>query len=136
MTARYYTAIVERNAADGFSAFFPDVPGCTTGGATMEEVASSAEEALALHFDSMLKDGDDIPDPTPMEQIPTEPDVPEAGRLLVRADLPGRAVRVQLSVDEGLLARTDATARQIGMSRSAYVAAALRNQLRADSMQG
>jgi predicted RNase H-like HicB family nuclease len=33
----------------GYSVFFPDIPGCTSGGDTLREAALNAEEALAGH---------------------------------------------------------------------------------------
>ena len=46
MAASYYPAIVER-AGKGYSVFFPDLPGCTSSGATLQDAARNAEEALA-----------------------------------------------------------------------------------------
>ena len=49
MAVVHYPAIVERAGA-GYSVFFPDLPGCTSAGATIQEAARNAEEALAgLH---------------------------------------------------------------------------------------
>ena len=39
-----YPAIVEW-AGEGFSVFFPDLPGCTSAGASIQEAAIGAEEA-------------------------------------------------------------------------------------------
>jgi hypothetical protein len=38
---RFYTAIVEK-AKNGFGVFFPDLPGCTSFGRTVEEAAANA----------------------------------------------------------------------------------------------
>ena len=46
MASVVYPAIVER-AGEGFSVFFPDLPGCTSAGRTQTEAALNAEEALA-----------------------------------------------------------------------------------------
>jgi predicted RNase H-like HicB family nuclease len=43
MATVWYPAIIER-AEDGFSVFFPDVPGCVSAGATIQEAARNAEE--------------------------------------------------------------------------------------------
>ena len=71
-----------------------------------------------------------MPDPTPLEQLTRDPEVVEFARILVRADLSGRAVRVNISIDEGLLAAADAAAQRQGMSRSAFLADAVRTALR------
>ena len=43
----HYPAIIEGDEDTGYSVFFPDVPGCTSGGDTLQEAALNAEEALA-----------------------------------------------------------------------------------------
>ncbi len=48
----------------------------------------------------------------------------EPVRLLVPVEAPGRPVRVNISMDEGLVARLDAAANRHGMSRSAFLAEA------------
>ncbi|MFH5927185.1 type II toxin-antitoxin system HicB family antitoxin [Roseomonas xinghualingensis] len=125
MATRYYPAILEQSS-DGFGVFFPDFDGCVAHGATAEDAAREAEEALALHIRGMIEDGDAIPDPTPLERVERDPEVEEFARILVRAELPGRAVRVNMTMEEGLLAAVDATAQRQGKSRSAFLADAAR----------
>jgi len=130
MPVRYYTAILERSGS-GLHAAFPDFPGCITGGTSFEEVAANAEAALALHLSGMVEDGDPIPEPTPLDAVPADAEVAEAGRILVRADLPGRAVRVNVTLEEGLLAAIDGEAKRRDTSRSGFLAAAARRELAA-----
>ena len=42
MATVFYPAIVERAGA-GFSVFFPDLPGCTSAGDTLQEAALNAD---------------------------------------------------------------------------------------------
>ena len=86
MTIRHYPAIIEGDAKTGYSVFFPDLPGCTSGGQTLQTAALNAEEALAGHIDLMLQAGEALPEPSVLDMLPhpVEPDVVEAGRLLVR----------------------------------------------------
>ena len=90
--ARYYPAIVEP-AANGFGVFFPDVPGCTSAGATVQEAARNAGEALPAHLDLAAEHGEAIPEPSELDAIKAESDVVEAARVLVRVETPGRSVR-------------------------------------------
>ena len=41
----------------------PDLPGCYTVGDTVADVLKQAEEAIELHLEGMLLDGDPIPEP-------------------------------------------------------------------------
>jgi predicted RNase H-like HicB family nuclease len=89
MAIRHYPAIIEGDASSGYSVFFPDLPGCTSGGPTLQEAALNAEEALAGHVDLMLEAGEGLPEPSVLDALPRpfEPDVVEAARLLVRVCL-------------------------------------------------
>jgi len=126
MATVHYPAIIER-AGDGFSVFFPDLPGCTSAGDTIHEAALNAEEALNGHLEVMADHGDPIPAPSALDTIERDPEVDEVARLLVRGERPGRAVRVQITMEEGLLARID---RATG-NRSRFLADAARAALRA-----
>jgi predicted RNase H-like HicB family nuclease len=124
MAIAFYPAIIER-AAKGYSVFFPDLPGCTSAGATMQEAGRNAEEALAAHILLSAEHGDTIPEPSDVDDIPVDPEVEEAVRLLVRVERPGRSLRVNVTLDEGLVAAID----QVAPNRSAYLAAAARHAL-------
>jgi predicted RNase H-like HicB family nuclease len=60
---REYTVIIERDG-DGYSAHFPDLPGCFTQGDTIEEVRANAREALDLYVQVLRKKGEPIPEPS------------------------------------------------------------------------
>jgi predicted RNase H-like HicB family nuclease len=56
----------------GFSVYFPDLPGCTSGGKDLEDSQRNAAEALNLHIYGMEKDGDPIPVPSKIPVIDPE----------------------------------------------------------------
>lgn len=126
MATDYFPAIIERNS-EGYGVYFPDLPGCVTGGTTAQEAAAAAEEALNGHLSVMAEFGDPIPKPSALDAIDRDPDVDEVGRLLVRGERPGRAVRIQVSIEEGLLARID----RVAANRSRFLADAARVALAA-----
>ena len=127
--ARYYPAIVEQGP-NGFCVFFPDLPGCTSAGATMQEAAVNAEEALQAHIDLTVEHGEAIPDPSALDRIAVDPDVAEAARILVRAEPPGHAVRVNITLPAELLAAVDRYASREGFTRSGLLAQAVRERMR------
>ncbi len=128
MTTVHYPAVIER-AARGYSVFFPDLPGCTSAGNTVQEAALAAEEALNGHLAVSAEYGDAIPAASEIDAIPADPEGDEVARILVRGERPGRVVRVQISMDEGLLKRID----RIATNRSGFLADAARAQLAARS---
>jgi predicted RNase H-like HicB family nuclease len=128
---RYFPAIVEKSS-DGYGVFFPDLPGCTSAGATLQEAALNAEEALQAHIELGMEHGEAIPEPSTLDHIVTDPDVVDAARILVRADPTGRTVRVNITMPEDLLAAVDRFAVRTGYSRSGLLAQAVRERLRRD----
>lgn len=124
MAIAVYPAVIER-AGGGFSVFFPDLPGCTSAGSTMNEAAVNAEEALGGHLLELAEGGDDVPAPTELDQLKHDPQLDAIGIILVRAELPGKSVRVNITLDECLIAAIDRIAR----NRSGFLAEAAREKL-------
>jgi predicted RNase H-like HicB family nuclease len=58
-----YTVIVEKSD-NNYGAWAPDLPGCVTTGATVEETLVNMREAIELHLEGMREDGDPIPEPS------------------------------------------------------------------------
>src|SRR5947208_367024 len=129
MRDKYFVAIIEAGAESGYSVFFPDLPGCVSAGGTIEEAARNAEEALGLHLRGMIEDCAEPPPATPPDKIVADPEVREVVRFLVRGDVPSRAVRLNISLDETLVAQIDRAAGARSMSRSGFIAAATRKAL-------
>lgn len=117
-----YTGVIERGE-NGFGVFFPDLPGCVSAGRDLHEAMKNGEEALSAHIGLMLDDGDDIPEPSADTQVDDDIDV--MGLYLARAQLPGKSVRLNITMDEGLIERIDRVAR----NRSAFLAEAARDRL-------
>jgi predicted RNase H-like HicB family nuclease len=128
MAARYFTAIIERGNA-GYGVYFPDLPGCVSAGNTIEEAARNAEEALTLHLRGMIEDGEAIPRPTAPEDIKAAEGSTEVARFLVHGELPRRPVRLNVSLDEQLVAEIDRAAEERSMTRSGFLSMAARKAL-------
>lgn len=56
-------AIVIEKAAENYSAYVPDLPGCVATGGTFEEAAEQIREAIAFHLDGLREDGVPVPPP-------------------------------------------------------------------------
>jgi predicted RNase H-like HicB family nuclease len=57
-------AIVIEDAGSNYSAYSPDVPGCITTGATIEETKRNMIEALEFHLEGLKEDGLPLPEPS------------------------------------------------------------------------
>lgn len=97
--ARYYPAIVEPDA-DGYGVFFPDLPGCASGGATLQEAARNADEALQAHPELAIEHDEAVPEPSDLDTVAIDTDVHAAARLLVRAVIGAKPVRVNVVLPE------------------------------------
>jgi predicted RNase H-like HicB family nuclease len=53
-------AVVIENGGNNLSAYVPDLPGCITTGRTVEEIERNIREAIELHLDGMLEDGEQV----------------------------------------------------------------------------
>jgi len=120
-----YPAVIETDASGGYGVFFPDLPGCVSAGDTVEETFEMAREALALHLEGMMEDGDPLPAATPYGKVKAPRGVKVAAIVLVPAVLPGKTVRLNVTLDSGLVARIDS----VTDNRSAWLSAAAREAL-------
>jgi predicted RNase H-like HicB family nuclease len=139
VTTQVYPALLVKDAAaDGSPAIgvvFPDLPGCVSQGDTPQQAAEMALEALALHIESMVQDGETLPPPSAPGTVPDWLDPTETTvltHLLVPVEMPGRSVRVNITMDESLLQRADRAAATHGLTRSGLLAEAVRNWLHED----
>jgi predicted RNase H-like HicB family nuclease len=60
MTREYL--IVYEKAADNWSAFSPDIPGCGSVGDTLEDTRTNVREAVELYLSELAKAGESIPE--------------------------------------------------------------------------
>lgn len=129
--AQVYALIHEAEGAFGIS--FPDFPGCVAGGATADEALARGRDALAFHVGGMIADREPLPRLRSLEELRRDPQflggAEGAVVALVELDLPGRSIRVNISLDETLLDQIDRAARTRGETRSGFLASAARARL-------
>jgi len=118
---RFYTAIIEQ-AKGGFGVFFPDLPGCTSFGRTVEEAASNAYTAAQAHVALSREYGDEITLPRAPDAIPAERGVKEKTRLLIPVETDDEPVRVNISLPATALEALDRAAKELSLSRSGAIA--------------
>ena len=62
-TVKKYLIVIEETET-GYSAYFPDLPGCVSTGATREEVKTNMREAMAFHLEGLKLEGSIVPKPS------------------------------------------------------------------------
>ena len=64
-----YPAIASKSGSN-YVVYFPNFPGCIATGATLDETLYLAKEGLPMHIWGMEQDGDSLPAPSPIDEIP------------------------------------------------------------------
>jgi predicted RNase H-like HicB family nuclease len=54
--------VIIEKAGDNFNAYVPDLPGCAVCGDTRKETQQLIQEAINLHIQGMLEDGEPVPE--------------------------------------------------------------------------
>lgn len=60
---RYNLPIVIQKDEDGYYAYCPELQGCYTQGETYEEALANLKDAMALHIQDLLAQGETVPHP-------------------------------------------------------------------------
>lgn len=127
-----YALIHEEDGVFGIS--FPDFPGAVSTGRSEEEVIRKGIEALNFHVAGMIEDNDRMPMLRSLAELKKDREFRAAAKAAVVAmipfELPGKAVRLNISMDEHLLDAVDRAAEAAGQSRSAFLAEAARQRVR------
>ena len=132
-----YVALVDGKTGT-YGVVVPDLPGCTSGGATIDEALRNAVEAVTLWVEDARADGETIPKPRPAEKLRNDPDVAAIiadGGVLAYVPLvldAARPVKANLSLDAGLLSAIDEAAERRGLTRSAFLASAAREKIESE----
>jgi predicted RNase H-like HicB family nuclease len=58
-----YAVIIEKGPTN-YGAYVPDLPGCVAVADSVEELQELIREAIQLHIEAMIEDGDPVPEPT------------------------------------------------------------------------
>ena len=119
-----YIAYLHKDRKSDFGVSFPDFPGCVTAGRTLDEARRLAPEALKLHMQGMLADGEAVPEPSTLDALAKDPAMRGAVAFLVSSDVAERAERFNITARKSQMEEIDRRAREQGMTRSAYMVAA------------
>jgi predicted RNase H-like HicB family nuclease len=129
-----YVALIDGKAG-AYGVVFPDLPGCTAMGKTMDEAVANAAEALRDWAEVTEEGGGKVPKPRSLEILRRDAEVKAAlaaGAGLAAVPLvreTGKPVKANLSIDSGVLAAMDEEASRRRLTRSAFVEMLARTML-------
>lgn len=125
-----YFAIVHKDEGSAFGVSFPDLPGVFSAADDQADIVTNAIQALRLWAEDEA-----LPAPSTIEAIAAREDVRAdlaEGAFIVRVplvDTDSRVVRANVSFEAGVLAAIDAAAKERGLTRAAFLAAAARHEI-------
>lgn len=126
--------VLHKDPDSVYGVTIPDIPGCFSAGATVAQALDNTKEALALHFEGLVADGDPLPEAKDIDAHMANPDYQGGVWAVIEIDVTpyfGKAVRFNATLPEFLLERIDARVRsdQRYSSRSGFLATAALREL-------
>ena len=118
---KLYPVIIHKDAKSAFGVIVPDLPGCFSAGATLDEALRNVQEAVEVHMF-----GEDIaPEPSTLDRWKADAGYRDAYAVaLAPVDLSFMndiTVRVNITARKSELAIVDRAAKRAHMDRSAYL---------------
>ena len=135
MPTLVFPALMTGDLTAGYRADIVDLPEVSIAKPTASEVLAAIREALLAALSSRERQGLDCPDPTPVEALGERLRATGAVLLLVDVQVEETPVRVNISIGDRLLRRLDEAAEAQNMTRSGFIASAVRQRL-AESGRG
>ncbi|TAK56093.1 MAG: type II toxin-antitoxin system HicB family antitoxin [Gammaproteobacteria bacterium] len=113
---RYPIAIETGDSRHAYGVVVPDLPGCFSAGDTLDDALTHAQEAILLHLEGLLDEGQPVPEPSDIERLRRKREFRNWTWAVVDVDLS------QLG--------DDAHARRHGETRSGFLARAALDAMR------
>ncbi|AQX31552.1 type II toxin-antitoxin system HicB family antitoxin [Bartonella schoenbuchensis] len=126
-----FFALVHKDENSAFGVQFPDFKGLFSAADQEEKLIANATEALQLYCEEM----DKLPTPLKFEEVIQKETVKIAlseGAFLIQVPFienDSEVVRMNISIERGLLRAIDDCAQERGLTRSAFLATAVRHEL-------
>jgi predicted RNase H-like HicB family nuclease len=128
-----FTLVLHTDDGIRYGVAVPDLPGCFSSGDTFDEALESAVEAIDLHVETLIEDGNDIPEVRPIATHHANSDY--ADGVWATVDVPvekyfGPAEKINITPPRLLLAKIDHYAKAHDATRSGFLAEAARAAMR------
>src|SRR6202050_741223 len=110
---RYPIAIETGDAKHAYGVVVPDLPGCFSAGDTLDEALTNAREAILLHLEGLLDDGQSFPKASAIEQLRSKRSFRGWTWAIVDVDvseLGEKAARVNITLAQRILRAGDSPA--------------------------
>lgn len=128
-----YPVVLHKDADSDYGVIVPDLPGCISAGATMDAALAMSREAIELHLEGLIEDGQSPPPPSDVETLRHRRAYRGGTWALVSIEptrLRYRAKRLSVTMPERVVDAVDRYARKHDMTRSGLLTEAVTRFIR------
>jgi predicted RNase H-like HicB family nuclease len=108
-----FPIVIHKDKHSDYGVTVPDLPGCFSAGTTMDEALAMAQEAIELHLEGLIEEGQSVPKPASIERHQKNPDYRDGTWAMIKIDpssLRIHAKRVNVTIPERVLDAVDRAA--------------------------
>ena len=116
-----YPVVIHKDKDSDYGVTVPDLPGCFSAGSTLDEALLMAREAIELHLEGLIEEGQTVPPPGRVEDHKGDPEYRGGIWAIVSVDTSSlrlRAKRINITIPERVLDAIDRTAKTENETRS------------------
>ncbi len=128
-----YPIVIHKDKNSDYGVTVPDLPGCFSAGGTLDEAVEMAREAIELHLEGLIEEGELVPDPSDIQRHQRKAEFKGGIWAVVSIDpssLRMEATRVNISMPRRTLDAVDRDAKAHGETRSGLLAKAATDFIR------
>ncbi len=128
-----FPVVIHKDKNSDYGVTVPVLPGCFSAGKTLDEALDMAKEAIELHLEGMIEEGQVVPTPLSIEKYQSNPEFHGGTWAVVsidRSKLRINARRINITMPERVLDAVDRAAAQEHDTRSGLLAKAATAYLR------
>ena len=123
-----FPVVVHKDEGSSYGVTVPDLPGCFSGGDTLDEAFTNAQEAIAGHIETLFMVSEPLPKTRPLQEHHANEDYRDAlcwGFVDVDlSTIENKAVRLNITLPARVVALVDEAAARSSESRSGFLARA------------
>ena len=67
-----FPVVVHKDEGSSYGVTVPDLPGCFSGGDTLDEALTNAQEAIAGHIETLFMVSEPLPKTRPLQRAPCQ----------------------------------------------------------------
>lgn len=116
-----YPIVIHKDEDSDYGVTVPDLPGCFSAGSTLDEAIAMAQEAIELHLEGLIEEGQPVPEPGAVEDYQDMPEY-KGGVWAVVSIAPSslrvEAKRVNITMPRRILDAVDRFAKAENETRS------------------